>query len=148
MYIHVFFNFLTMQIVNHIFMFLCLPMVQFSYSQLLRTFGLIVDEKIENCAPPDQDAKAFDLSKYEFIAVTDYEGYVNGSVKFLRKIDGKIPFHVYTEKFDRGQWHMSVYNAVREDFCSSWHDPKEAWYTKMKRHKGCPLEIGVKITKI
>ena len=106
-----------------------------------------MDEKIENCAPPDQDAKALDTSNFELIAVTDYESYINGSIKFLKKLDGKIPFHAYTEKFDRGQWHMSVYNA-RRDFCSSWHDPKEVWYAKMERHKGCPLEVGVKRAKI
>ena len=134
-----------MQKENFCFLFLFL-LVPFSNSQLLRKFGLIIDEKIENCAPPDQDAKVFDSSNVEFIAVADYEAYVNGSVKFLRKVESKIPLHVYTEKFDRGKWHLSVYDTRREDFCSSWHDPKEVWYAKMKRHKGCPLEVGVNKT--
>ena len=128
------------------FVLLLFLLVPFSNSQLLRKFGIIIDEKIENCALPDQDAKVLDMSNVEFIAVTDYEGYVNGSIKFLKKVYGKIPFLAYTEKFDRGQWHVSVYDTRREDFCSSWHDPKEVWYAKMKRLKGCPLEVGVNKT--
>ena len=126
-----------------LFLFLSFEIFQFSNSQLFRKFGIIVDEKIENCAPPDQDAKLFDFSNFELIAVTDYETLINGSIKFLKKLDGKIPFHAYSEKFDRGQWHVSVYDARREDCCFSWHDSKEAWYAKLKRHKGCPLEVGV-----
>ena len=132
----------------YLHLFLCLLTNQFSNQQLFRNFAIIVDEKIENCAPLGQDAKVFDMSNLEIIAVSDYEAYINGSVKFLKKVDGKIPFNIYNEKFDRGQWHISVFNARRSSFCKAWHDPKEIWYTKMKRLKGCSLQIGVnKATK-
>ena len=102
-----------------------------------------MDEKIENCAPPETDAKAFDYSNFEFIAMSDTDVYMNGTIRMARKFVSIIPYHVYAEKFDRNQWNLAVYNAKRDDFCKALHDPTEVWYSKFKRVKGCPLEIGV-----
>ena len=62
-----------------------------------------MDEKVENCAPPEgtvtlsdnlsarpgQDAKIMDRSDFEIIAVSDCEAYFNGSMKYLRKVQGE-----------------------------------------------------------
>jgi hypothetical protein len=104
-----------------------------------------MDERIENCSPKGNDAKAFDVSELEFIAMTDMDVYINGSMKIARKFESPIPAQNFAEKFVRGKWHVEVFNANRPDFCTALHDPKEIWYTKMKRLKTCPMDVGVKI---
>jgi hypothetical protein len=106
-------------------------------------FGLVVSETIENCAPKGQDAKALDKSNFEVISESDTEFFFNGSIKIMRNYDN-ASFHIYTEKFIRGKWHREVYNAKRRSFCESFHNPSEAWYIKMRRLKGCPLNAGVR----
>jgi hypothetical protein len=113
-------------------------------SESERKFAVVVDENIENCAPPEKDAKAIDISKFEFIALTDLDVFINGSIKFLKPMEGLNPLHVYLEKFHRNKWFPEVFNAKRPDFCMSFKRPSEAWYAKTKRLKGCPLKAGVR----
>jgi hypothetical protein len=119
-----------------------------SSAQIFSKYGIVMDEKIENCASPEEDAKVLDLSNFEFIAETDMDVFINGSIKIMRKIEDKVDHRIYAEKFERGQWLMSAVNIKRESFCKSFRDPAEIWYSKTKRLKGCPLEIGVKIDNL
>lgn len=119
--------------------------VKLSIAAVFRKFGMIVDEKVENCATPENDAKAFDLKNFELIALSDFDVFINGTIEMTRKFVSPIPFRVYAEKFDRNQWNLAVFNANRPDFCKSFHDPAELWYSKFKKFKGCPLNVGVKL---
>lgn len=111
-----------------------------------RKFAVVAHETIENCASPDNDAKAFDLSNFEIIAESDMDVFLNGTVKFGRKFNSPVPTHIFAEKFDRGRWNIEVLNAKRPDFCKAMHGPTESWYYKLLRLK-CPLLEGVKHAK-
>jgi hypothetical protein len=123
----------------------CLILTHFT-SRSSGGFGLIVDERTENCAKPEEDAKAFNRSNFELIALSDMDVRLNGTVRMTRKFVSPIPFHVYAERFDRNQWHLAAFNARRADFCSSMHSPTEIWYAKLRRLKGCTLNVGVSST--
>lgn len=112
-----------------------------------RKFALMVDEKIENCAPAKTDAKAFDYKRLELIALGDYNVYLNGTIKIRKDVKSPVPFHVYAERFDRNQWHMSIVNSRRSDFCTAIHDPDEIWYNKTKRFEECPIKAGVSLSE-
>jgi hypothetical protein len=116
-----------------------------SSSHMFSKYGIIMDEKVENCASPDEDGNIFDLSNFEFIAESDMDVFINGSMKILRKIEDKADYRIYAERFERGEWLTTAVNMKRESFCKSFRDPTEIWYSKTKRLKGCPLDIGVKI---
>jgi hypothetical protein len=78
---------------NHLFtVILSMSLFRACQSFGLRKYGVQMDEKIENCSPEEDDAKAFDLSDLEIIAVTDMDVYVNGSLKIARKFESPIPF--------------------------------------------------------
>lgn len=109
-----------------------------------RKFAMSVDERIENCADPKFDAKALDLSELELIAESDFEVFINGTAKFTREHRSSIPFQILAERFDRNQWHLSVMNTKRDDFCKSIHNLAELWGAKMMKFKGCPLKVGVR----
>jgi hypothetical protein len=113
----------------------------FSYTS---KFGMVMSETVDNCAPPDEDAKAIDMSDYELISVSDTDVRINGSIKYLRDF-ANASLHLYTEKFIRGRWHKEIYEIRRASFCESIHNPNEVWYMKAKRLKGCPLGPGVRI---
>jgi hypothetical protein len=109
-----------------------------------RKFAIQVDERIENCAPKDQDAKAFDLSEFEIVALSDLDVFINGTMKIIRRIESPVQLQIYAERFYRGQWNSEVVNMKRPDFCTALHDPKETWYMKLNRLKECPLDVGVR----
>jgi hypothetical protein len=95
------------------------------------------------CSPPENDAKAIDLSDFELIALDDTDVRMNGTWKFLRDMSN-ASLHIKNEKFIRNQWHNEVYDANRKSFCKSIHDPNEAWFGKSKKFSGCPLGRGVR----
>ena len=49
--------------------------------EALRKIAVVAYETIENCASPDEDAKAFDLSNFEIIAESDMDVFLNGTKK-------------------------------------------------------------------
>lgn len=104
----------------------------------------IIGEEVENCASPEEDVKLFDLSEYELIALSDYEVFLNGSIKILKNVESPVPLRIYAERFDRNQWNVMYYDTKRLDFCTSLRNPTEIWYQKLKNQKGCPLKPGVK----
>lgn len=111
--------------------------------QILRKFVSVFDKRIENCAKPEEDAKALDVSNFEFIAESDEDVFINGSIKILRDFKNPVPVHFYAERFDRDQWIVTYFDQKRPDFCAAFKDPKEVWYTKFQKQKGCPLKAEV-----
>jgi hypothetical protein len=122
----------------HLFFLVVFALVDSSTAR----YGMIISETIDNCAPKDKDAKAFDKTNYELIAVSDTEVYSNGSLKFLRDFSN-ASFHVYTEKLIRNKWCVEVFDAKRPSFCAALRNPTEVWYRKVQKHKLCPLKAGV-----
>jgi hypothetical protein len=122
---------------------LVLMFLSVTQTRLISKFIPIIDERVENCAKPGKDAKAWDLSNYELIAESDEDIFINGSMKVLREINEGLPVHIYAERFERDQWHVMYFNQKRPDFCASLKNPSEVWYNKLKNKKGCPLNIGV-----
>lgn len=108
-----------------------------------RKYGIVVDERTENCAKPEEDAHAFNRSSFELIALSDMDVFMNGTIKITKKFRSPIPFHVYAEKFERSEWHLAALDTRRADFCTSMQNPTEVWYLKFQRLKGCPLNVGV-----
>jgi hypothetical protein len=103
----------------------------------------IISEQYENCATPEEDFEAFDLSEYELIAINDYEVFINGSIKALKDIKGTLPTHIFAERFERSQWIVMYYDTKRPSLCKSLKDPVEIWYESVKDLKSCPLKPGV-----
>lgn len=102
-----------------------------------------IDETVENCAESGEAAEAFDFSKLDFIAKSDTEMIMNGSVNFKKDFDKPWRVFAFTEKFDRGQWNAYAFQRRIEDFCSIIHSPTENFYQYTKDLKGCPLSAGV-----
>lgn len=93
----------------------------------------LIDETFENCASPEEDARALDFSNFEIVAETDTNVYTNGTVKVLIDFGKKLPFRVYAEKLQRdGKWMIDSLDIKRSDFCASLYDPAEFWYWKTK----------------
>jgi hypothetical protein len=109
-----------------------------------RKFAFIVSETYENCAPDGQDANGLDMSEFELIAESDTEVALNGSIKFMRKVESTIPCEVYIEKFIRGQWVKELYDKKFNDLCEAIDNPRNAFYKKFEKQKRCPLDVGVK----
>lgn len=112
-------------------------------ASLFRKIVPIISEKFENCAEPAFDYRVVDTSNYELIAVNDLEVYINGSIKILKDVVGPTPFHIFAERFERGQWVVMYYDTKRADFCRAMKNPTEIWYEKLKDLQGCPLKPGV-----
>lgn len=104
---------------------------------------VMIDETFENCTESGAASGAFDFSKFELIAETDTAIYANGSIKFAREIKSPLKLRLFTEKFDRGQWNIMVYDKTLPNFCQSMHDPKEIMYKFFKHCPPCPYAAGV-----
>lgn len=121
------------------FLFLC----SFLFCFVVGKMEIIIDEKIDNCTKPYEIAEVWDFSNFELIAESDTEVYANGSVKFLKDVDGRWAANIFAEKFYRGQWNIYAFDKKVPDFCASKHNPAELWYKYFKDTKPCPLKAGV-----
>lgn len=118
---------------------ICSMLLKFTSAKIT----MILDEGFEKCVEPEEDANVFDFSNAEIVAESDTDVYFNGSVKFLKKVESPWFLHIYTEKFERGEWNVYAMNRKIKDFCAVLHNPLEVWYRYSKNLKGCPLAAGV-----
>lgn len=109
---------------------------------------IIMSETIEKCSKPNEEARVFDISELELIAVSDTEIIINGSIKFLKEIKAPWVSDSFSEQFYRGQWDMYVYQRRFPDFCAVLHSPVEVWYNYTKTFKSCPLKPNVRCNKL
>jgi hypothetical protein len=132
--------------VKTLFTFSCVLVTVFnSNANFVGKYVLVLDEKVDNCAEPGKDAKAWDISDYQVLTETDTESYLNGSFKFLRHFNPPIQMRFYAERFERGQWNVMYLDQKRKDFCSALLNPSEFWYAKMhKLMDSCPIKAGVR----
>lgn len=113
-------------------------------SQVFGKMFVILDERIEKCVKPDEDAGVYDFSSMKLIAEDDTTVFVNGSVKFLRDIKAPWHVHLFTERFTKGSWNVLAFVRDMKDFCAHIHSKSELWYNSMIVHQGCPLSAGVR----
>lgn len=106
---------------------------------------LIMDDIIESCVPKCQEAKVVDRSEIELVVVTDEDVYLNGTLKFLKKLSSPVPVHTWAEKFIGGKWELSTLNVHRADVCFCISNPLELTYAYTKHLKPCPRKIGVRV---
>lgn len=104
---------------------------------------IILHETLENCVQSGEEAGVIDMTKFELIAVSDTEVFLNGTVKFLKAIKAPWIVHAFTEKNIRGQWSLYALEKKIPDFCEVMHRKSEIWFSYMKDLPGCPLEKGV-----
>ena len=104
---------------------------------------MIIFIAIEECTKADK-ASFHDFSGLEVIPENDTHTFINGTWKFLKRIESPWPMHVYTEHYIRGEWLVQAFDSFHyKDFCQSIKNPAEPWYYAFKGFKGCPIPEGV-----
>lgn len=114
-------------------------LLAFSYAKIV----IVFDEKIEICAKEDERAGKFDLSELEIVATDDTHSFMNDTWKFTGDITAPWFYHMYCERYERGQWNVFAFNKRVPNFCAAVHRPPEPWYNIFKKVHGCPIKNGV-----
>jgi hypothetical protein len=105
---------------------------------------LLLDENLEKCVEPEDDDKLFDMDDLDVVIETDTDIFVNGSFKFLKRIESPLKLRVFSEQYVRSKWVISMIDRRIPDACAVMHSPLEVWYKFYKEYPGCPFEAGVR----
>jgi hypothetical protein len=102
-------------------------------------------EKFEICVDTEELAGVLDFSEFQIIAESDTDVYLNGSLNFVKEVEAPWKAKIFTEKFDRNEWHIKALDKKISDFCESIRDEKEPWYfvTSKFEPNECPFAAGV-----
>ena len=103
--------------------------------------------ELEKC--PDfksPEANIIDTSEVDMHIENDTHAYFIGTVKFKSQFE-VLPFHFYTERYERGQWIMQVMDRKYPDMCVFAHDRTKASYPRLDGFPKCPVEVGLSIKK-
>lgn len=104
-------------------------------------------DNLERITDPKNDPEWLDCSNLEVVMESDYDVFLNGTIKVLKDIK-HVPVKLYAEKYDRGQWHVALYNKKLRNFCTKFHSSLELWYYYTKNFPRCPLKAGVRTIKL
>jgi hypothetical protein len=105
---------------------------------------ILPDDHFEKCPEyADVDAKIFNTENLEIVIESDYDVFLNGSIKFLLSMQSPWNAEYYGEQFVRNTWVRSPVQKKFFDICPHIHSPLEIWYNIMKGSPGCPLNKGV-----
>lgn len=66
-----------------------------------------------------------------------------GHVTFLMDINRLKGRYMY-QKYIRGEWVMQGFDGRYADFCVSFHDQTQPFYTQMNHLPECPMKAGVR----
>ena len=107
----------------------------------------LIYEDYEICVDDENNARKFDYSKMDILAVSDYKVYLNGTLKFLEEVKGPWPATIFAEKLIRNQWTPEKLNKNIPDFCKVVQNVNKPWYyvTSHFVPKYCPFPAGVRI---
>lgn len=118
---------------------------------ILTTSGLakmvpIIDDKLEICVEPEDNAGKIDYSNLEIYIESDTKVFLNGSLRYKKEIKSPWTAIVFLERFDRGQWNTEAMYKKIPDFCKEIQNPLMPWYkqTSQLKHKHCPFAAGVR----
>lgn len=121
---------------------------------------VFLGENYEDCSTGGKP-KYIDYSGLEYEYFNDTEYFLNGNVtqngilyysskqisgelRFLKEMRSPLKYSLVLEKFDRGQWHVSILNRKGNDLCPTVQSPSEPWYDFFSKFekKECPWPAG------
>lgn len=104
---------------------------------------LFLDEKVEICSEPGNEANLFNYENLEVLILSDTEIFLNGSIKVLRDIESPWKGLFTAEKNIRNQWNIQCEKKY-PDLCESIHDPAEFTYKITKTLPKCSIAADVR----
>lgn len=72
---------------------------------------------------------------------------MNGTWKFLKEVKNPWKAHVFTEKYNRGEWLLQAADRNFDDFCGSLHGLVEPWSYAFEGRESCPIPAGVRLLR-
>lgn len=99
-------------------------------------------EKIERCPVKGDRIELADYSKFELVVESDYDFFINGTIKFLKEIKRPLKTFVVSERWHRDQWVTGI-ELKLDDICEAFENPSHMAHQFLKDQKNCPLSPGV-----
>lgn len=106
------------------------------------------DDKVEDCTDPELRAGWEDWNGVEVVVQSDYEIFLNGTLRFNHEMKSPWKAFLIGEKLVGGKWIHAQVEKKYKDYCKAFRDPTDFLYFIYKKFQGCPLPAGVSTVKI
>lgn len=131
--------------------FIFLLLLSTTYQPISGGFVINLDMEPDiTCCMPDGKWGIHDWSNLKL--VTDFKAetvYFNGTLKFLKDVNGLYAVNFTTEHFQFGKWEPGDFKFYTGDYCKFMNDPlgQPVVYLGTQKAKGakkCPFKAGVR----
>lgn len=102
----------------------------------------IPSEHFEYCSEEHRLNSIADGSDFKIITESDDDFFMNGTMKFLKKMTGHVRSRVFAERWHRDTWVLSV-ESKHDDGCAALEDITLPIYQFFEHQKKCPFQAGV-----
>uniref|UniRef100_A0A336M3C5 CSON008979 protein n=1 Tax=Culicoides sonorensis TaxID=179676 RepID=A0A336M3C5_CULSO len=119
----------------------------FTSQPVFGLWSVDVEPDIKSCMP-DKKFHLIDVTKLKFVPNTkDQIIRLNGTLKFIHDIDGKIAHYTTSKRFKNGAWVDGEIKSTHPDFCGLISNPIAQplvfrFYQKGFKQKRCPYKAG------